>query len=124
MGLIKEELEKRNYKGGYVIDGFPRNKDNCNHWYDQLSTRTDVSQVIFLDVDEETMLKRIRKRGAEGSGRDDDNDEVAKLRFRTFREEQMPVLQLFDSWGLLKTVDASGSIDDCFEAVKQVINGK
>ena len=56
---MQKELEKHQFKGNWVIDGFPRNKDNCNQWYKTLSTQTDVNQVIYLEVDEDTMLKRI-----------------------------------------------------------------
>lgn len=43
----------------------------------------ESSLVLFFTTDEETMLKRLRKRG-ETSGRDDDNDETIKKRFGVF----------------------------------------
>jgi len=42
------------------------------------------SLVLFFTTDEESMLKRLLKRG-ETSGRDDDNIESIKKRFRVFQ---------------------------------------
>ena len=50
------------------------------------------SLVLFFTTDEETMLKRLLKRG-ETSGRDDDNTETIKKRFSVFERsiEALPL---------------------------------
>lgn len=68
-------------KGRFLIDGFPRKMDQA------LKFEEDVCQsslVLFFTTDEETMLKRLLKRG-ETSGRDDDNIESIKKRFGVFQ---------------------------------------
>ncbi|KAJ3089513.1 cytidine monophosphate (UMP-CMP) kinase 1, cytosolic [Quaeritorhiza haematococci] len=59
----------------FLVDGFPRAVDQAELFEKEVS---DPTLVIFLDCDEETMVKRLRKRG-ETSGRVDDNEEVVFL---------------------------------------------
>ena len=66
------------------------------------------------------MLKRILKRSKE-QDRLDDNVEVARKRFQTFYNESSQVIELYDSWGMLREVDASGSIDECYELVLKAL---
>jgi UMP-CMP kinase len=49
------------------------------------------------------MLERLLKRG-ETSGREDDNIETIKKRFKTFLETSMPVVEHFKKQGKVKTV--------------------
>jgi UMP-CMP kinase len=53
VNLIKAAIEKA---GGatkkYLIDGFPRNQDNLDGWYEVMGAITNVEFVLFLDCDE------------------------------------------------------------------------
>jgi adenylate kinase family enzyme len=51
---------------------------------------------LFLDANEEAMTARILER-AKISGRVDDNVESLKLRFATFKNESIPIINLFES---------------------------
>jgi UMP-CMP kinase len=51
---------------------------------------------MFFHCGEETMLKRLLKRG-ETSGREDDNMETIKKRFKTFEETSKPVIGSYDA---------------------------
>jgi UMP-CMP kinase len=62
----------------FLIDGFPRNKDNLDGWDKNISgIKTEF--VLFLDCDEQTMEERLLNRG-QTSGRTDDNIESIKKR--------------------------------------------
>ena len=71
-GLVKDEityelltnrLSKDDCKNGYVLDGFPRNIEQA-HKYDEILTslNQELGFVIQLDIDEETLEKRITGR--------------------------------------------------------------
>ena len=66
-------------------------------WYRVLGEETDVKFVLFLDCAEETMIARITKRGEEQgeNKRNDDNLEVLQKRFKVFREQSMPIVDLY-----------------------------
>ena len=54
--------------------------------------------VLFFDTAGEAMLKRLLNR-SETSGRDDDNIESIRKRFRTFVETSMPVVENYEKLG-------------------------
>ena len=62
-----------------------------------MNKSVNMQFVLFLDCSEDTMIERIQKR-AEASGqnkRNDDNIETLKKRFGVFREQSMPVVEMY-----------------------------
>ena len=51
--------------------------------------------VLFFVTTEEELLKRLLKRG-ETSGREDDNEEGIRKRFRVYHEQTMPVIEHYN----------------------------
>jgi UMP-CMP kinase len=51
--------------------------------------------VIFFTTTEDELTKRLLKRG-ETSGREDDNEESIRKRFRVYHEQTMPVIEHFN----------------------------
>jgi UMP-CMP kinase len=81
-------------KQNFLIDGFPRNKDNVDGWQKSMNGKANIQCVIFFDCDEnvrlnlffidliflkKTCVARCLERG-KGSGRTDDNEESLKKR--------------------------------------------
>ncbi|KAG9032319.1 UMP-CMP kinase [Tulasnella sp. JGI-2019a] len=78
-------------RGRFLVDGFPRKMDQA------LKFDKDVclsSYVLFFALNEEVMLQRLTER-AKTSGREDDNEEIIKKRFKTFEETSMPVIDYY-----------------------------
>lgn len=59
--------------------------------------------VLFFDCSQETMSKRIMKRG-ETSGRVDDNEAALLKRFQTFKETSFPVIEYYQKLNKVKRV--------------------
>ena len=55
------------------------------------------------------------------SGRDDDNLDSLKKRFVNFRNEQMPIINKFQSEGKVIEINAHQSQQDVFEDVKEAV---
>lgn len=84
-------------QGRFLIDGFPRKMDQALKFDEDVRSISDIfhlkstltlfrqvclsSLILFYTTTEEVMLKRLLKRG-ETSGREDDNEESIKKRFR------------------------------------------
>ena len=80
----------------FLIDGFPRNEDNCEGFDRILGKDVHMPFMIFLDCSKETMISRIQKRARETDGqRNDDNTEVLIKRFDTFQQQTLPVLKKY-----------------------------
>ena len=67
------------------------------------------------------MTQRIIER-SKTSGRDDDNLESLKKRFKTFRETSMPVVDMYRKEGTVADIDSSVSIPEVYEQVKAALN--
>jgi UMP-CMP kinase len=87
-------------KQNFLIDGFPRNKENVDGWHKTMKDRVNIQCVLVFDCDEKvkkyilfllhdekcffsafkkTCIARCLERG-KGSGRVDDNEESLKKR--------------------------------------------
>ncbi|CAN1149744.1 UMP-CMP kinase 3 [Linum perenne] len=115
--LEKAILDNGNDK--FLIDGFPRNEENRAAF--EAVTKIQPEFVLFFDCPEEEMEKRILGRN---QGREDDNIETIRKRFKVFLESSLPVIEYYDSKGKVKKVDAAKSVGEVFEAVKAIFTPK
>lgn len=121
--LLKKGMEKKGWcEKKFLIDGFPRNQDNYDGWQRVMGDIVDIPFILFLDADEETMMNRILER-SKTSGRNDDNIDSLRKRFATFKNETMPIVDLYAENGKTKRIDALKPIDAVFEEVEKVFEG-
>eukprot|EP00566_Odontella_aurita_P000735 CAMPEP_0113567994 /NCGR_PEP_ID=MMETSP0015_2-20120614/23591_1 /TAXON_ID=2838 /ORGANISM="Odontella" /LENGTH=549 /DNA_ID=CAMNT_0000470463 /DNA_START=37 /DNA_END=1686 /DNA_ORIENTATION=- /assembly_acc=CAM_ASM_000160 len=79
----------------FLVDGFPRNFDNLSGWTANMPDAASAIGVLCYDCPQDVLEQRILTR-AETSGRSDDNLESARKRFRTFREQTVPVVRALE----------------------------
>ncbi|KAG6749219.1 hypothetical protein POTOM_046262 [Populus tomentosa] len=103
----------------FLIDGFPRNEENRAAF--EAVTKIEPAFVLFFDCPEEEMERRILSRN---QGREDDNIETIRKRFKVFLESSLPVVEYYDSKGKVRKVDAAKPIDEVFEVVKAIFTPK
>jgi len=104
-------------RGRFLIDGFPRKMDQA------LKFDTEVclaSLVIFFTTSEEVMLGRLLERG-KTSGREDDNIESIKKRFRTYNDTTMPVIQYYAKEGKVAEIDSTASVEEVHKVASHAI---
>jgi hypothetical protein len=118
--LLLAAMEKNPGKK-FLIDGFPRSMDNKDGWFQVVGDKAEVAFCLFYDCPEEELEKRLLKRG-ETSGRDDDNIESIKKRFRTFKETSMPVVEWFEGRGQLRKVSSAQSVEDVWSATQRIFD--
>ena len=53
--------------------------------------------------------------------RKDDTEEIAKNRFETYFAQTAPLIDFYEQRGVLSKIDATGSIDEIYENLKEVI---
>ncbi|KAJ5902353.1 hypothetical protein N7495_002881 [Penicillium taxi] len=104
-------------KARFLIDGFPRKLDQAV-FFEKTVCVSEL--VLFLDCPEDVMEARLLKRG-ETSGREDDNAESIRKRFRTFVETSMPVVEDFRGKDKVVEVEATKSVDEVYAKVKEGI---
>lgn len=107
-----------NGKGRFLIDGFPRKMDQALE-FDR--TVCESSLVLYYSTSEEVMLGRLLERG-KTSGREDDNVESIRKRFRTYSNETMPVINHYASLDRVAEIDSSVSIDEVHTKTVEVMS--
>ncbi len=138
---IVYEVLRRKLSGvmekGFLLDGFPRNLEQAE-WLDKfLSSRgKSLTAVLFFDVDELTVLRRMMGRlvcescgrsynvfydpppdarrcecGGKLYQRSDDCYEKILRRLDVFNEETSPLIEYYENKGLLVRIDASKDME-------------
>lgn len=119
---MNETMADNADKNHFLIDGFPRNKDNLDGWNKAMGEKSTVKFVLFFDCSEQACMDRCLKRGEAGSGRSDDNEESLRKRIVTYNNSTRPIIDHYEKQGLVKTMDASGTADEVFAKVKEVFS--
>lgn len=150
--IIKDRLAQDDCKNGYILDGYPRSVEQADLLEDinkeiNGNDKADF-RAIYFDLDSEILIARIVNRrscpkcgeiyntkfkptkvagicdkcGAELTQRKDDNEETAKARFDTYFKETAPLIDYYKNKGVLRTINAEGSIDEVWERLLKVIN--
>lgn len=105
----------------FLIDGFPRNKNNLDGWNEVMCDKVELLFVLFFDCSQETCVKRCLQRGAGGSGRSDDNEESLKKRLKTFINDSMPIIEYYKDRNMVHKIEADKSPAAVFEDVKAIL---
>lgn len=132
---------------GFILDGYPRTINQAEY----LKSNHQIDHVIFLDVDHDTLFKRISGRricpncntiyniyfynkpkngefcdncNVELVQRKDDSPEVAESRIKIYLEQTKPLIQYYENENLLNTIDATQPIEKILEEVTKILNSK
>lgn len=114
--LVAERLGQEDCKDGCLLDGFPRTLVQAKD-FDRWSKENyhPINRVVEFKVDEETLLSRLLSRG-----REDDDEQVIRERFRQYKELTTPLLEYYEDQGVLARIDGIGEIEEVFERIKNV----
>lgn len=148
LGLVEERLKQPDTKGGFILDGFPRNTAQAEA-LDKILTTNGIPLTIALniDVDMNDLLKRLTGRrtckscqqmynvhfsapkkdgvcdkcGGQLFQRDDDKEETIKKRLDVYQKQTAPLIDYYSKKNIMKTVMGVGSINDIFNKVTSVL---
>ena len=89
--LMKKVVSDSTKKGKLIFDGYPRTIEQAKN-LDLLLTESkqQIDFIFFLNVNKETIIKRIEKRKVEEKRGDDDLDTILK-RYDTYLKTTSPV---------------------------------
>jgi len=120
--LLKQAIDNAAKGTHFLIDGFPRNKENIEEWNKIVGDSVEIKRILFYDCSFETMEKRILER-AKVSGRSDDNIESLKKRFDTYQQESAPVVDEYHRSGIVTKIHAERTVEEVYGDTTKALNG-
>lgn len=116
--MIEGRISKDDCRGGFILDGFPRNTAQADALSAMLGTKgLALDAAVILDVDDEALLARIERRNEENrkagrAVRADDTPETLKTRLKAFHAQTRPLVAYYEGKGLLKRVDGMQDVNN------------
>ncbi len=149
LGIISERIAKPDAAEGFILDGFPRTKQQAldlEELLDQIGTPLDAA--VLMDVDLDILMQRLTGRrtcsltgkllnvyfssqeeldectnaGGELQQREDDNEEVISNRLGVYQSQTEPLVDFYKKRSRLKTVAAEGSIDEVYSRLLEALS--
>lgn len=140
IGLVENRLKESDCQNGYILDGFPRTIAQAQ----ALDKVADIDLAINIGVPFDVIIERLggrrvcvcgetyhvsmlngdntcRRCGKELFIRDDDKPETVKNRLKVYGEQTQPLIDYYGEQGKLANIDAQGTIEENFEAIKKVL---
>ena len=112
--------------GDIILDGFPRTLVQAQWLVEKYANKYDV-QVIYLNVPDEIMIKRINKRKSAGSTRKDDGSiDIVQHRIDAFHKITMPAIQWLSGVGCITFSDIDSSEEESanFARIRMALKDK
>ena len=133
---------------GFILDGFPRNLNQAKLLDKGLEEASiAIECVIYLEADQETIIKRLSGRracrecgrnfniytrlpkkegvcdncGGELFQRDDDKEETVRNRLKVYAEQTAPLVDYYTGKGNLKAFDGNNDLEIIYSKIKSVL---
>ena len=125
IGMISSALDENPGAKGFLFDGFPRTVAQAEALDRLLDLKkSEISVVLFLEVDEEELIARLVNRG-KTSGRTDDADEnIQRKRQDVYKNETLPVAAYYSKLKKVVLINGMGTIDEIFSRLSGQIDKK
>lgn len=147
IAMIKDRLRQDDCADGAVLDGFPRTPAQAEA-LDEIARELEgkVSDVVLVEVPEETLVERLSGRWMSKSGRvyhalynppktagvddvdgtplyqrEDDQPETVRNRISVYRTDTAPLIEHYAMQNLLREMDGKQSIEAVSDAILGVL---
>jgi adenylate kinase len=120
--LIRTLVSDPKKKNKLIFDGYPRSLSQAKNLNSLLeASNQKIDLILFLNVNKETIIKRIEKRKII-ENRPDDNSNTLLKRYDKYMETTQPVLNFYSDNSSFKEIDGSLEIDEITRKIDTFIN--
>ena len=120
--LIENLVYDSKKKNKLIFDGYPRSLSQAKN-LDLLlkNSNQNIDLILFLNVDKETILKRLEKRKIIENRSDDDTDTIIR-RYDAYMKTTQPVLNFYSKNSNFKEIDGGLEIEEITRKIDAFIN--
>ena len=120
--IIKNLISDPQKKNRLIFDGYPRSLSQAKNLNSLLeASNQKIDLILFLNVDKETIIKRLEKRKIIENRSDDDSETILK-RYDTYMKTTKPVLNFYSSNPNFREIDGSLEIDEITRKINTFVN--
>ena len=120
--LIENLISDPQKKNKLIFDGYPRSLSQAKNLEAVLkNSNQSIDLILFLNVDKETILKRLEKRKIIENRSDDDTNTIVS-RYEKYMETTQPVLNFYSENPNFKEIDGSLEIEEITRKIDAFIN--
>ena len=120
--LIENLISDPQKKNKLIFDGYPRSLSQAKNLEVLLkNSNQSIDLILFLNVDKETILKRLEKRKIIENRLDDDTHTIVS-RYEKYMETTQPVLNFYSENPNFKEIDGSLEIEEITRKIDAFIN--
>jgi len=120
--LIENLVFDPQKKNKLIFDGYPRSLSQAKNLESLLkNSNQNIDLILFLNVNKETILKRLEKRKTLENRPDDVADTIIR-RYDAYMETTRPVLNFYSENPNFKEIDGSMEIDEITRKIDTFIN--
>jgi len=120
--IIKKFIFDPQKKNKLIFDGYPRSLDQAKNLDSLLNdSEQKIGFVFYLNVNKETIVKRLEKRKFIEKRTDDDLDTILK-RYDTYMETTKPVLDFYSKKNNFHEIDGSENITEITRKIEAFVN--
>ena len=120
--LIENLISDPQKKNKLIFDGYPRSLSQAKNLEVLLkNSNQSIDLILFLNVDKETILKRLEKRKIIENRSDDDTNTIIS-RYEKYMETTQPVLNFYSENPNFKEIDGSLEIEEITRKIDAFIN--
>ncbi|MEU8585552.1 adenylate kinase [Streptomyces sp. NPDC048664] len=152
IAMAKDRMEQADARGGFLLDGFPRNVSQAEALDDMLKGEgMKLDAVLDLEVPEDEVVKRIAGRricrndsahvfhvsyqapktdgvcdvcGGELYQRDDDSEDTVRTRLEVYHTQTEPIIDYYKAQGLVVTISALGKVEEVTARAMEALRQK
>lgn len=138
--LLEQRLKHNDCKKGFVLDGFPRNKQQL----EAISNKIKTDVAVLIQIEDSALEARLTGRRVCtscgetyhvshlvtercpkcGGGlmiRSDDNVETIRNRLKVFHEETQPMIEEYKNMGILEVVEGDADMLTVYQGIMEAI---
>ena len=120
--MLKNEINNFMPCNGFIFDGFPRTTfqaKELDNLFLEKSLKIDLT--IALEVDNNSLIKRLLERGKSSGRADDQSVEKINMRLKEYENKTKPLIDYYNYQNKFHFVNGIGSLDEITSRIEEVI---